>query len=72
LGYYHLESGDTQKALDYFNRAISVEPTLAKAYENRARVYLERGDRARAFEDLQRARDLIAQGMDTSDRDSVE
>jgi hypothetical protein len=38
LGYYHLESDDTQKALDYLYRAISVEPTLAKAYENRARV----------------------------------
>lgn len=72
LGYYYLQSGNVQKALDYLNHAISVEPTLAKAYENRARVYLERGDRTRAYEDIQRARELVDSGMDSSDRDSIE
>jgi tetratricopeptide (TPR) repeat protein len=72
LGYYHLKAGDTSKALEYLNHAISVEPTMAKAYENRARLYLERGDRTQASKDLQRAQDLVSQGLDTSDRDSFE
>lgn len=47
-----------REVVDYCTRAIAVEPRLAAAYANRARAYLELGDRARALADMQKARDL--------------
>lgn len=72
LGWLCIEDKRYQEAIDYCTRVIGIEPTLAAAYTNRARAYLEIGDKARAFADLQKAKHLIDNGLDTSGQDLVE
>jgi len=72
LAWLAIEEGQFQQAIELCSHAILVEPTLAKAYENRARAYLEMGDQTRGLADLQTARELVASGRDTSDIDRSE
>lgn len=69
LAWLAIEEGQFRRAIELCSHAILIEPTLAKAYENRARAYLELGDRMRAIADLHTARELVASGRDTSDVD---
>lgn len=68
LAWLAIEEGQFRQAIELCSHAILVEPTCAKAYENRARAYLELGDRARGMADLQTAHELVASGRDTSDK----
>jgi len=70
LAWLAIEEGQFQQAIELCSRAILIEPTCAKAYENRARAYLEMGDRTRGLADLQTSRELVASGRDTSDMDT--
>ncbi len=72
LAWIAIEENQFPQAIELCSLAISYEPTSAKAYENRARAYLEMGDQARGFADLQTARELVASGRDTSDVDQSE
>lgn len=72
LAWLAIEEGQFNQAIELCSHAILVEPTCAKAYENRARAYLEMGDRTRGMADLQTARELVASGRDTSDIDLSE
>lgn len=69
LAWLAIEEGQFQQAIELCSHAILVEPTCAKAYENRARAYLEMGDRTRGLADIQTSRELVASGRDTSDID---
>lgn len=69
LAWLAIEEGQFQQAIELCSHAILVEPTCAKAYENRARAYLEMGDQTRGLADLQTARELVASGRDTSEID---
>lgn len=69
LGWACIETRNFRKAVDYLSRAISIEPTFAKAYENRARASFEMGNIAQARADLARVRELVESGQDTSDQD---
>jgi tetratricopeptide (TPR) repeat protein len=71
LGWLCVEERRFRDAIDFYTRAINAEPTLAAAYANRSKIYYEMGDRAHAFEDLQRARQLVESGADTSNRDTT-
>jgi tetratricopeptide (TPR) repeat protein len=58
--HYHLcltyiEKKDLDKALREINRAIELNPSVAKYYHRRSRIWQARGDRAQAGEDLHRA-----------------
>lgn len=72
IAWLAFEEGQFPQAIEMYTHAIWIEPTCAKAYENRARAYLEIGDRARGLADLQTARELVASGRDTSDIDLSE
>jgi Flp pilus assembly protein TadD len=69
LAWLAIEEGQFQQAIELCSHAILIEQTNAKAYENRARAYLELGDRTRGLVDLQTSRELVASGRDTSDID---
>lgn len=72
LAWLAIEEGQFDQAIELCSHAILVEPTCAKAYENRARAYLEMEDRTRGMADLQTARELVASGRDTSNIDLSE
>ena len=72
LAWLAIEERQFSQAIELCSHAILVEPTLAKAYENRARAYLEMGDQTRGLADLQTSRELVASGRDTSDIDLSE
>ena len=72
LAWLATEEGQFPQAIELCSHAIFYEPTFAKAYENRARAYLEMGDQTRGLADLQTARELVASGRDTSDVDQSE
>jgi tetratricopeptide (TPR) repeat protein len=56
VGYSLLNQLD--RALADYNEAIRLDPGNARAYEARARVYLQRGDLARSRVDAERAAEL--------------
>jgi tetratricopeptide (TPR) repeat protein len=49
---------DPDGALDSFNRAIELEPTLVEAYKERARIFMDLKEYVRAAADLTRAANL--------------
>ena len=57
-GLVYLWSGNPQKAILDFNRAIALDPSLASSYNNRANYYAAQGARESAIEDYDRAIDL--------------
>jgi tetratricopeptide (TPR) repeat protein len=54
----YLEKKDFDRALDEINRAIELNPSVAKYYYRRSLIWQSRGDRARADQDYQRATTL--------------
>jgi Tfp pilus assembly protein PilF len=59
----HLAGRDAE-ALSDLDRAIALDPSYAKALQNRAAIYTQRGDRNRALADY---RALDALGHDVTD-----
>lgn len=55
LGKTHWQAGQTDAALDHFNRAIAEDPANVKAYGNRGLLYHQRGQNSLALEDWNRA-----------------
>jgi len=51
----HIEKKDFDKALREINRAIELNPSVAKYYHRRSRMWQSMGDRVRADEDYERA-----------------
>lgn len=61
--YYNLgcksgDNGDMTKALEFFTKAIELDPEMAIAYENRAIVYFSLGKIGEAKNDVQKAGEL--------------
>jgi tetratricopeptide (TPR) repeat protein len=56
----HLEKKDFDRALHEINRAIELNPSVAKYYYRRSLIWQSRGDPAKAAEDYQRATTLDA------------
>jgi tetratricopeptide (TPR) repeat protein len=50
VGVGYVKEGDLEKALDYFQRGIDMEPSYYKNYKGRAIVYQREGDDAKAME----------------------
>lgn len=46
------------KSLSHYDRAIFLKPTLAQAYMYRGALFVQRGDMARAQQELQRLRQM--------------
>jgi len=72
LAWLAIEEGQFQQAIELCSRAILIEPTRAKAYENRARAYFEMGYQKQGLADIQTARELVATGRNTSNIDRFE
>lgn len=54
-GVYYRSQGDDEKALDDFDRALSLKSNYARAYNNRGAIRYRRGQNKRALEDFDRA-----------------
>lgn len=52
IAYCYSKMGDFERALEYVNYAIAVDSTDADYYEQRANIYGEMGNRAKAIENL--------------------
>ncbi len=50
--------GQNQESIDRLTRAIQLKPTLGVAYLERARAYMQMGNRAAAQQDYQRAQQM--------------
>ena len=48
-------AGDYDRALQDYDRSIKINPSYAKAYNNRGIVYEEKGDTNRAVKDFDRS-----------------
>jgi tetratricopeptide (TPR) repeat protein len=55
LGTLYFERGEYDRALEYFNKALSVNPDYASANNNRGAVYIEKGLLDLALKDVERA-----------------
>lgn len=55
LGESRFRERDYDGALEYFNRALGLDPKLLEAYKQRARVFLALGEPARSGSDLAQA-----------------
>ncbi|NER36118.1 MAG: serine protease [Oscillatoria sp. SIO1A7] len=54
-GRARLDLGNYERAIEYFNKAISLNPNYADAYNDRGRAYRRRGSHERAIENFERA-----------------
>jgi len=59
--YYQLSEYD--KALEVLTNTIEINPALKEAYQTRSRVWYEKGEKQKAFDDLKMAIELIGLGM---------
>lgn len=57
-GLIYFQSGQGEKALADYNKALQLNPELDSAYNNRANFYASRGDLAQALTDYETALDL--------------
>jgi tetratricopeptide (TPR) repeat protein len=55
IGNYHYDKGSTAKAVEYFNRAIEIDPLYARAYYDRALAYEDSGNYQLALRDYSMA-----------------
>jgi tetratricopeptide (TPR) repeat protein len=55
LGSIYMKTGETTKALNYFNRAISINPSYFKAYYNRGLLYAKNKYFREAINDFTKA-----------------
>ena len=54
-GIHYFDIGEFDKAIEYFNKAIRLDPEFAIAYYNRGYAYNEKGDYDRAIGDYNKA-----------------
>lgn len=59
-GYAYARLGYYLPALDAYNRALALAPTWASAYANRAMVYRQMGETAKAMSDIDKSIELDA------------
>lgn len=57
-GVLAMRARDWDLALEHLNRAINLAPSLVESYKERARVFIELGEPARAASDLAKAAEL--------------
>lgn len=55
LGLAYKASGDLEKAVYYYNKALSVDPFYSDAYNNRGVIFMRAGDYPKAIEDFSTA-----------------
>lgn len=67
MGALHVERNNWQKALDYYQQAVILDPNLAETHRNLARIWEELGDNNKALEYFCRAVDLDPQTLDSED-----
>lgn len=55
--FFH-ESGNLDRAYEDYSKAISIDSSNPSFFENRALIYIKKGERVRAAEDYRRALEL--------------
>ena len=58
LGELHLSNKDLDKAIEVYDEAIEINPGFAKAYHERGRIKLLKGDKDGSVEDMKKAIEL--------------
>lgn len=58
LGHYLRRQNQPERALENYNKAISLEPRTAQPYNNRGKIYFDRGEIEKALEDYNQAIEL--------------
>jgi tetratricopeptide (TPR) repeat protein len=58
MGYVFFRENDINKAFLYLNRAIELDPQNADAYKKRAELYISKGEKTEARNDLLKAEEL--------------
>ena len=77
LGALHSRLGNTDKALDYWNRSVAIKlkilgdnhPELASSYHKIAILYEEQGDLDKALEYFNKSLDIRLSSVGTSNAD---
>jgi len=59
LGYFAIQSGQYEKAIERFNQVLEVDPRNAEAYLYLADVYLSQGQKEQGIETLEKYKDLM-------------
>jgi|GEM_PF-5942440 len=58
FGDLNLRAGNADKAIDYYTRAITLNPKSSAAYHLRGIAYYKKGNKEQAIQDLRRAVEL--------------
>jgi protein O-mannosyl-transferase len=64
LAMIYMRQGKLQQSIEAFTKTIELKPTAAISYQNRSKVYEMMGDKVRAAEDLQRAKEVAQQNRE--------
>lgn len=59
LGYFAIQSGQYDKAIERFDQVLAIDPRNAEAYLYLADVYLSQGDKDQGIETLEKYKDLM-------------
>ena len=59
LGYFAIQSGQYDKAIERFEQVLKLDPNNAEAYLYLADVYLSQGDNEKGIEYLKKYRDIM-------------
>jgi len=59
LGYFAIQSGQFEKAIERFNKVLSIEPKNAEAFLYLTDAYLSQGDEKKGLETLRRYKSLL-------------
>lgn len=71
IGYAWYRLGETQKATQYINQALQIDPQHLGANKLKADMFLDAGDQSRALEQLQVIR-MVCGGLDCAELDTLQ
>ncbi len=72
MGDIEASRGDWARAIEYYRRAVEVEPGLADAHERLGRLLIQDGRREEAIKHLEEAVRILKSGSPTSTNGQVD